>query len=285
MDIIIVSGLSGAGKSRAAAVLEDLDYYCVDNIPVSMMSKFVELCLATSGRYERVALVTDVRAITDFSELFIALDDIKELGCKYSILFMEAKTETIVKRYKETRRKHPLDPDGHDLLAAVEKEREYMLPVRNRADYIIDTTNLTLGRLQRTLYQNLIETNSDNPMAVTFMSFGYKNGVPIEADLMFDVRFLPNPYYIPQLKEHNGLEKEVSDYIFSFDISNDFSSRITELLKFLLPQYVEEGKRNLVVAFGCTGGHHRSVSLAVKIGTNIAELGYPVEFRHRDIEK
>lgn len=122
-------------------------------------------------------------------------------------------------------------------------------------------------------------------MAVTFMSFGYKNGVPIEADLMFDVRFLPNPYYIPQLKEHNGLEKEVSDYIFSFDISNDFSSRITELLKFLLPQYVEEGKRNLVVAFGCTGGHHRSVSLAVKIGTNIAELGYPVEFRHRDIEK
>lgn len=285
MDIIIVSGLSGAGKSRAAAVLEDLDYYCVDNIPVSMMSKFVELCLATSGRYERVALVTDVRAITDFSELFIALDDIKELGCKYSILFMEAKTETIVKRYKETRRKHPLDPDGHDLLAAVEKEREYMLPVRNRADYIIDTTNLTLGRLQRTLYQNLIETNSDNPMAVTFMSFGYKNGVPIEADLMFDVRFLPNPYYIPQLKEHNGLEKEVSDYIFSFDISNDFSSRITELLKFLLPQYVEEGKRNLVVAFGCTGGHHRSASLAVKIGTDIAELGYPVEFRHRDIEK
>ena len=147
MDIIIVSGLSGAGKSRTAAVLEDLGYYCVDNIPVSMMSKFVELCIATGGRYERVALVSDVRAITDFSELFIALDDIRDLGCKYSILFLEAKTETIVKRYKETRRKHPLDPDGRDILAAVEKEREYMAPIKDRAEHVLDTTNLTLGKL------------------------------------------------------------------------------------------------------------------------------------------
>ena len=285
MDIIIVSGLSGAGKSRAAAVLEDLDYYCVDNIPVSMMPKFVELCLATSGRYERVALVTDVRAITDFSELFIALDDIKELGCKYSILFMEAKTETIVKRYKETRRKHPLDPDGHDLLAAVEKEREYMTPVRNRADVIIDTTNLTLGRLQRTLYQNFVLTPSENTMTVTFMSFGFKNGVPIEADLVFDVRFLPNPFYIPELKELTGVEDRVSDYVFSFDVTKEFTNKITDLLKFLLPQYIEEGKHNLVVAFGCTGGHHRSVALAAKVGSLVSDMGYPVEFRHRDIDK
>lgn len=198
---------------------------------------------------------------------------------------MEAKTETIVKRYKETRRKHPLDPDGHDLLAAVEKEREYMTPVRKRADYIIDTTNLTLGRLQRTLYQNLIETNSDNPMTVTFMSFGYKNGVPIESDLVFDVRFLPNPYYVPQFKERTGLDNNVSDYILSFDVSKVFIDKITDLLKFLLPQYIEEGKRNLVIAFGCTGGHHRSVALAVKVGNVFSSLGYPVEFRHRDIDK
>ena len=285
MDIIIVSGLSGAGKSRAAAVLEDLDYYCVDNIPVSMMPKFVELCLATSGRYERVALVTDVRAITDFSELFIALDDIRDLGCKYSILFMEAKTETIVKRYKETRRKHPLDPEGYDLLAAVEKEREYMDPVRRRADHVIDTTNLTLGKLQRTLYQNFVATSSDSPMTVTFMSFGYKNGVPIEADLVFDVRFLPNPFYVPELKHSTGLDGAVYDYVFSFEVTKIFNEKVTDLLKFLLPQYIEEGKHNLVVAFGCTGGHHRSVSIANKVAADIAELGYSVEFRHRDIEK
>lgn len=285
MDIIIVSGLSGAGKSRAAAVLEDLDYYCVDNIPVSMMAKFVELCLATSGRYERIALVTDVRAITDFQELFIVLDDIRDLGCKYSILFMEAKTETIVKRYKETRRKHPLDPEGYDILAAVEKEREYMAPLRKRADHIIDTTDLTLGRLQRTLYQNFVETESDSPMTVTFMSFGYKNGVPIEADLVFDVRFLPNPYYVPELKEHTGLNKDVFDYVFNHEVSNVFTEKVADLLKFLLPQYIEEGKHNLVVAFGCTGGHHRSVALAVKIGGLVSEMGYSVDYRHRDIEK
>ncbi|MBQ8830658.1 MAG: RNase adapter RapZ [Oscillospiraceae bacterium] len=285
MDIIIVSGLSGAGKSRAAAVLEDLGYYCVDNIPVSMMPKFVELCLATSGRYERVALVSDVRAITDFRELFIALDDISDLGCKYSILFMEAKTETIVKRYKETRRKHPLDPDGHDLLAAVEKEREYMAPIKNRADHVIDTTNLTLGKLQRTLYQNFVATTSDSPMTVTCMSFGYKNGVPIEADLVFDVRFLPNPFYVPELKERTGLDSDVSEYIFKHEVSNIFADKIKDLMSFLLPQYIEEGKHNLVVAFGCTGGHHRSVALAAKIGEAVSNMGYTVEYRHRDIEE
>ncbi|MBQ4040932.1 MAG: RNase adapter RapZ [Oscillospiraceae bacterium] len=285
MDIIIVSGLSGAGKSRTAAVLEDLGYYCVDNIPVSMMPKFVELCLDTSGRYEHVALVSDVRAITDFRELFIALDDIQDLGCKYSILFLEAKTETIVKRYKETRRKHPLDPDGHDLLGAVTKEREYMAPIKDRADHVIDTTNLTLGKLQRTLYQYFVETTSDSPMTVTCMSFGYKNGVPIEADLVFDVRFLPNPFYVPELKNHTGLDKDVSDYIFKHDVTLTFTEKITDLMKFLLPQYIEEGKHNLVVAFGCTGGHHRSVALAAKIGETIANMGYAVEYRHRDIEE
>ena len=285
MDIIIVSGLSGAGKSRTAAVLEDLGYYCVDNIPVSMMSKFVELCIATGGRYERVALVSDVRAITDFSELFIALDDIRDLGCKYSILFLEAKTETIVKRYKETRRKHPLDPDGRDILAAVEKEREYMAPIKERAEHVLDTTNLTLGKLQRTLYSYFVETTSDSPMTVTCMSFGFKNGVPIEADLVLDVRFLPNPFYVPELRNHTGLDKDVADYIFKHDVALTFIDKITDLLKFLLPQYIEEGKHSLVVAFGCTGGHHRSVALAAKIGEAISSMGYAVEYRHRDIEE
>ena len=285
MDIIIVSGLSGAGKSRTAAVLEDLGYYCVDNIPVSMMSKFVELCIATGGRYERVALVSDVRAITDFSELFIALDVISDLGCKYSILFLEAKTETIVKRYKETRRKHPLDPDGRDILAAVEKEREYMAPIKDRAEHVLDTTNLTLGKLQRTLYSYFVETTSDSPMTVTCMSFGFKNGVPIEADLVLDVRFLPNPFYVPELRNHTGLDKDVADYIFKHDVALTFIDKITDLLKFLLPQYIEEGKHSLVVAFGCTGGHHRSVALAAKIGEAISSMGYAVEYRHLDIEE
>ncbi len=285
MDIYIISGLSGAGKSRAAAVLEDFDFYCVDNMPVAMMPKFAELCLATHGRYERVALVTDVRAIADVNEFFSALDDISALGCSYTILFIEANTETIVKRYKETRRRHPLDPDGHDILAAVRYERERMEPVRSRADHIIDTTGLTLGRLQRTLSKIITASSAEQPLSIVFLSFGYKNGIPIDADLVFDVRFLPNPYYVSELKEQNGTDKAVYDYVYSHEISVEFTNRVMELLKFLLPQYIEEGKRSLVVAIGCTGGHHRSVAVAEKLGHDTAELGYPVECRHRDIEK
>jgi UPF0042 nucleotide-binding protein len=285
MEILIISGLSGAGKSRVAAVLEDMDFYCVDNMPVALMPKFAELCLATRGRYERVALVTDVRTTEKLGELFAALDDMREMGCDHRIVFVEASIETIVKRYKETRRRHPLDPDGGDLEKAVRREIEIMAPVRERAEVIIDTTDLTLGRLQRRLFSIFNNDGADKPMSVAVTSFGYKYGIPIEADLVFDVRFLPNPYYIQGLRELSGLDAPVRKYIFEFEQTGQFFDKLLGLLDFLLPQYVEEGKRNLVVCIGCTGGRHRSVAIAQALADKLSEKGYPVDCSHRDIDK
>ncbi|MBR2831553.1 MAG: RNase adapter RapZ [Oscillospiraceae bacterium] len=285
MEIIIISGLSGAGKSRVAGVLEDMDFYCVDNMPVVLMPKFAELCIATRGRYERVALVTDVRNIENFNELFSALEEMHDMGCEYTILFVEAATDTIVKRYKETRRRHPLDVDGIDLSGAVQREKELMEPVRRKASYIIDTSGLTLGMLQRRLVNIFMSGHEDQSMQITVESFGYKFGIPIEADLVFDVRFLPNPFYVPELKEKSGLDREVRDYIFGFDVSNKYMEKLCGLIEFLIPQYIEEGKSQLFICFGCTGGHHRSVAVAEKLGEMLASDGHRVELLNRDIGK
>ncbi len=285
MEIIIISGLSGAGKSRVAAVLEDMDFYCVDNMPVALMPKFAELCLATRGRYERVALVTDVRTTENLGELFVALDEMHAMGCEHRIVFVEAALETIVKRYKETRRRHPLDPEGGDLENAVRREMEVMAPVRERADVIIDTTELTLGRLQRRLFAIFNKGAGEQPMSVSVMSFGFKYGIPIEADLVFDVRFLPNPYYIEALRNKSGLDAPVQEYIFQFEQSGIFMEKLRDLADFLLPCYVEEGKRNLVICIGCTGGRHRSVAIAQALSDYLADKGYPTDCNHRDIEK
>jgi UPF0042 nucleotide-binding protein len=285
MEILIISGLSGAGKSRVAAVLEDMDFYCVDNMPVVLMPKFAELCLATRGRYERVALVTDVRTIENLGELFVALDEMRSMGCDHRIVFVEAALETIVKRYKETRRRHPLDPDGGDLEKAVRREMEIMAPVRERADVIVDTTDLTLGRLQRRLFAIFNKDTCEKPMNVSVMSFGYKYGLPIEADLVFDVRFLPNPFYIQNLRDLSGMDEPVRDYIYQFEQTDLFNEKLLSLLEFLLPCYIEEGKRNLVIAIGCTGGRHRSVAIAQTLADTLAEKGYPVDCSHRDIDK
>ncbi|SHH93695.1 UPF0042 nucleotide-binding protein [Sporobacter termitidis DSM 10068] len=285
MEILIISGLSGAGKSRVAAVLEDMDFYCVDNMPVALMPKFAELCLATRGRYERVALVTDVRAIENLGELFTALDEMRDMGCDHRILFVEAGLQTIVKRYKETRRRHPLDPDGCDLEKAVRREIGMMAPLREQADTIIDTTDLTLGKLQRRLFSIFNRDQEEKPMNVNVISFGYKYGIPIESDLVFDVRFLPNPYYVPDLREHSGLEDSVREFIFDFGETKEFFRRLSELMEFLLPYYIEEGKRHLVVGVGCTGGRHRSVAVAQALSDYLTEKGYPAECIHRDIDK
>ncbi|MEL4106028.1 RNase adapter RapZ [Oscillospiraceae bacterium WX1] len=285
MEILIISGLSGGGKSRVAAVLEDMDFYCVDNMPVALMPKFAELCLATRGRYERVALVTDVRAIENLNELFVALEEMGQMGCGHRILFVEASLYTIVKRYKETRRRHPLDPDGCDLEKAVRREIEIMTPVRNEADIIIDTTDLTLGRLQRRLFSIFNKNNADKPLNVSLVSFGYKYGIPIESDLVFDVRFLPNPFYIEALRSLTGLDTPVRDYIFDFEQTQIFFDKLTDLLEFLLPAYIDEGRRNLVVCIGCTGGRHRSVALTQALCARLGEKGYPVDATHRDIDR
>jgi len=283
MDIVIISGISGAGKSRVAAVLEDMDFYCVDNMPLAMMPKFAELCLATQGRYERVALVTDIRALKNIDELFTTFDEMREIGGTLKLLFIEAETETIVRRYKETRRRHPLDASGSNLEEAVLKEIEMLTPVRDAADEVIDTTGMTLSKLQRRLNQLLLEESELKALNVTVKSFGFKHGLPVEADILYDVRFVPNPFYIPELKPKTGLDDIVKDYVFGFEQSNEFFKKFCEMLDLLLPCYIEEGRRYFVVCFGCTGGKHRSPAMAEALTEYLSEKGYPVDCIHRDI--
>ncbi len=282
MRFLIVTGQSGAGKSRTASTLEDLGYYCVDNLPPELIQQFAEVCLATTGRFERVALVSDVRAGQSFEGLLSGLDALDAMGCKYSIVYVEAETDAIIKRYKESRRSHPLSRDGTSLAEAIEKEKKLLSGVRNRANYIINTTSLSTARLRGELIR-LFEDEPQRAMGVNVMSFGFKYGAPADADLMFDVRFLPNPYYIAELKPKSGLTPEVHDFIFQYQQSNDFMAKLEDLLAFLLPHYFEEGKTRLVIAVGCTGGRHRSVAVAKEISDYVAKRGYPVALSHRDI--
>jgi UPF0042 nucleotide-binding protein len=284
VEILIISGLSGAGKSRVAATLEDLDFYCVDNMPVTLIPKFAELCAATRGRYERVALVTDVRSRESFDELFESLDELMALGFEYKILYVDATVETIVKRYKETRRSHPLDTDEISLEQAVYKEIKILEPIRKRADYTIDTTGLTLGRLQRTLYR-MFGAGGEDKLHITVMSFGYKYGIPIEADIAFDVRFLPNPFYVPELMNKSGLDSDVAAYVFKNGQADEFLEKFEGILEYLLPNYQEEGKLSLTVCIGCTGGRHRSVAVSEALAQHFSQQGYSVECLHRDINK
>ena len=262
-----------------------MGYYCVDNMPVSLMPRFAELCSNAPEKYKRVALVTDVRTLDDFGDLFDALRELRTIGVEGKILFVDASNQVIVKRYKESRRRHPLAVGDIGLPEAVSLERERLDFVRQKADYIVDTSELTLGQLQRTLSRILSTGRADQQITVSLVTFGYKNGVPIDADLVFDVRCLPNPYYVDALRHKTGLDKEVRDYVFSSPVSEELFSRIRDLLLFLLPQYIEEGKHVLVVAVGCTGGHHRSVAVAAALGEALTEHGYYVRIRHRDLEK
>lgn len=285
MEILIISGLSGGGKSQAASFLEDMGYYIVDNMPAGIILKFAEFCAGTQGRYDRLALVYDVRAGEDFGEFFRVLDELQRGQITCRLLFLEASVATIIKRYKETRRPHPLYDECGSLEAAVNREIELMRPVRDRADYVINSTTYSTAKLKGELARLFGVSGTRQEMTVNVVSFGFKHGLPLEADLVFDVRFMPNPYYIEELRHKTGLDREVYDYVFSFSQTKDFMKYLENLIAFLLPYYKEEGKTVLVIAIGCTGGHHRSVAVTRALVDYIGSLGYQVTENHRDMTR
>lgn len=285
MNFLIISGMSGAGKSNAANNLEDLGYYCVDNLPADIIPLFVQFCMAANGEYEKVAMVTDVRSGLTAEGYDRALQRLDELGCEYATLFVDATTETIIKRYKETRRSHPFAKERPRLEDAVEAERVLLAPIKKRVDVVIDTSTLSLNKLRGeliTLYGGGIRSLA---MSVTVMSFGFKYGVPLEADLVLDVRLLPNPYYIDELRHQTGLDKPVYDYVFSFPQTDEFMNRLKSWLEYSLPLYADSGKSGLSICVGCTGGHHRSVAIAKALGAYVAEKGYATVVHHRDMNR
>lgn len=285
MEILIISGLSGGGKSKTASFLEDMGFYIVDNMPAAMILKFAEFCAGGSSRYQRVALVYDVRTASSFTELFDVLDKLKNMEGQCRLLFLEASPETIIKRYKETRRRHPLSDGTASLEEAVEKERKLLAPVRERADFVIDTSKTSTAQLRMELLRIFEGKDEKGGLSVTVASFGFKYGLPLEADLVFDVRFMPNPFYIDELRHQTGLDAPVSDYVFSFPQTGSFMKRLEDLLALTLPLYAEEGKTTLFIGVGCTGGHHRSVAVAHALTEFIRQQGYQVQETHRDISR
>lgn len=285
MKILIISGLSGGGKSKAASFLEDAGFYIVDNMPAGMILKFAEFCAAGSGRYSRVALVYDVRTAETFDEFLAVLSTLRQREYDCQLLFLEADVGAIIKRYKETRRIHPLQDKAGSLEAAVNREIELMSPVRAQADMVIDSTTYSTARLRGELLRMFGGSSRAGEMLVSLVSFGFKHGLPMEADLVFDVRFMPNPFYMDGLRNKTGLDREVREYVFSFRETEQFMEKMRDLLRFVLPLYREEGKTVLVVAVGCTGGHHRSVAVTHALAEYINTLGYQVTENHRDMTR
>lgn len=281
--ILIITGLSGGGKTQAANCLEDLGYFCVDNLPPALIPKFTELIQQSRGAIQRVAFVIDVRGGEFFGDLFNALDELKSQGVSVEILFLEARDDVLVRRFKESRRKHPLDRDG-DLPEAIRREQHMLQELRGQAHTVIDTSDINVHQLKEQLVR-LYGQASEGPITVTVLSFGYKFGLPMDSDMVIDVRFLPNPNYVENLHSLTGRDAEVTGYVLAFDVTRDFLEKFMELLEFLLPHYVKEGKTHLVVAIGCTGGQHRSVVIADYIGQYLQEKGYHTIIKHRDLPK
>lgn len=286
MECLIISGMSGAGKSLAVDVLEDIGYYCIDNMPVSLIPRFIELFETTSEKYKRVALVVDARSGADLETLCPELDAARGPDFSYRILFLDATDETLANRHKETRRRHPLQ-QGSDmgLEQALREERRLLAPIRRQADFMIDTSALQAADFRAYLVSLFSGGEDNETMVVTIGSFGFKFGIPAESDIVLDVRFLKNPYYVPELKHKTGLDQDVFDYVFSDPAAQDFCERVSSLLEFVLPRYIEQGKLSLVVSIGCTGGQHRSVSIARQLGQMLGKHAHNVNVRHRDVQR
>ena len=285
MQLFIVSGVSGAGKSTVISILEDSGYFCVDNLPPELIPKFAELCQMGSGEHQRAAVVCDIRGGSHFDGLFQALDTLDSMKVPYQILFVEADDQTIIKRYKETRRMHPLAGTSRTLDEAVRQERTVLAPVRQRAEYIIDTSNLSTAKLRGEVLRLFGDGAAAPAMSVSVISFGFKYGIPLEGDLVFDVRFLPNPYYIAELRPQTGLDEGVYNFVFGYQQTKDFMAHLEGLIGFLLPQYEAEGKTVLVIGIGCTGGQHRSVAVTRALAGFIKRKGYAATENHRDMTR
>ena len=287
MEFVIISGMSGAGKTSALHIMEDIGYYCVDNIPTSLLQTLYKLCKDSSDKaMERVAVVVDVRGNGDYEVMYDDLENFKKNNEGVSILYIDAKVDSLIVRYKETRRRHPLTERLKDgsVAAAVKEEQRLLVPVKTLADYNIDTTFMSIKQLRERIISMFLE-NSSNSIMLTFMSFGFKYGIPLESDLIIDVRCLPNPFYIAELKEHTGLEKCIQDYVLDSEETQEFVKRLIDWLDYSLPLYLKEGKSELVVGIGCTGGKHLSVTIAGLLDNYFMEKGYKCIVQHRDVKK
>ena len=283
IQIIIITGMSGAGKTVAVQSFEDLGYFCIDNLPPTLLPKFIEMVGETGNNLNKLALVMDLRGRDFFDSLFASIDaiDVNE-HVKPQILFLDAKDNALVRRYKETRRSHPLAPKGLPL-EGIQNERKMLEEIKGRAQYYIDTTDIKPSELKEEIIRRFSDQH-ESIFQVNVLSFGFKYGIPIDADLVFDVRFLPNPHYVDHMRERTGLEQDVSDYVFKWSETKRFLEKLLDLLQFVLPHYKREGKSQLVIAIGCTGGKHRSVAIAEYIAQNIDQQT-PTKVYHRDIEK
>ncbi len=283
MKFIIITGMSGAGKSQVVKALEDLGCYCVDNMPPELIPKFAEIYHRSAKPQDMAALVCDIRGGDLFRELDANLDQLSELGYDYEILFLEASEEVLLKRYKETRREHPLSIGGR-IMDGVRRERTLLNDIRKRATHIVDTSGMSTAQLKAHI-ASIYGGARDFSMTIHVVSFGFKYGIPLDADLVFDVRFLPNPFYIPELREHTGLETCVRDYVMDYAQSREFVKKLVDMMEYLIPHYEKEGKAQLVIGIGCTGGHHRSVTIAEELHKQLLRSGHHVLASHRDIQK
>ena len=286
MEAVIITGMSGAGKSLAIRAFEDMGFFCIDNLPPQFLPKIAELASASNDKISRIAAVVDIRGGELFDDFKDVLNDLKKGTYNFKLLFLDAHDNILVQRYKETRRKHPLsfESDG-SILEAIQKEREKLEDIKRYADFIIDTSTLSPRDLKEKLFEIFAAQKSQETMLITVMSFGFKYGLPLDADLVFDVRFIPNPFYVEELKHKTGKEKEVKEYVLKWDVTKEFLKKLFDLILFLIPNYAEEGKGQLVIAIGCTGGKHRSVTIAEELFELIKNNGYKASIFHRDIEK
>ena len=286
MRLVIVTGISGAGKVTALKIFEDNGYYCVDNLPIDLIESFADILFGQTNEKNKVAIGVDIRSGKNLEKMSEVLKNMKAKEQNYEILFLDCNNNTLIKRFKETRRSHPMG-DRDSVENEINEERAKLEFLREQADYIIDTSNLLVKELRGEIEKIFVLNRDYRNLFVTIMSFGFKHGVPADCDLVFDVRFLPNPYYVPELKHKSGNQKEVQDYVLNSPVSHEFLDKLVDMIKFLIPNYIEEGKNQLVIGIGCTGGHHRSVTIANELYNqlNSSDASYGIRLSHRDIDR